>query len=54
MYYNENEYQGSWKKDRKNGFGIFYYKDKDERYEGEFLDGLRNCQGTYFYNNDDK
>ena len=39
----ENRYEGSWKKDKKNGPGKFYYLDKGQVYEGVWLDGVPKC-----------
>ena len=37
---NENRYEGSWKDDKKNGAGKFYYLDKGQLYEGVWHDDI--------------
>ncbi|EGR33418.1 morn domain repeat protein [Ichthyophthirius multifiliis] len=36
--------------EKKNGDGIFYYKNTD-KYIGDFINGMRNGFGKYFYSN---
>ncbi len=40
---NENRYEGSWKNDKKNGPGKFYYLDKGQVYEGVWHDDIPKC-----------
>ncbi|KAG6547033.1 hypothetical protein Mapa_011650 [Marchantia paleacea] len=43
---NGNVYQGHWIDDLKHGLGVFYYKDKESKYEGLWKDDVPVC-GTY-------
>ena len=50
---NGDEYFGQWNKDRKEGFGVYYFKEKDETqikhlYIGEFKNNMKYGQGFYF------
>jgi hypothetical protein len=40
-YLNGNIYEGDWKNDKKEGFGIFIYKTTNEKYVGEWINGER-------------
>jgi hypothetical protein len=40
-------YEGNFSRDLFNGVGKIVYKKKNETYEGEFLDGVINGNGTY-------
>lgn len=40
---NENRYEGSWKSDKKNGSGKFYYLDKGQIYDGVWVDDAARC-----------
>ncbi|OAE25740.1 hypothetical protein AXG93_4368s2000 [Marchantia polymorpha subsp. ruderalis] len=46
---NGNVYQGHWIDDLKHGLGVFYYKDKESKYEGLWKDDVPVC-GTYSRN----
>ena len=55
LFNNGDEYFGQWNKDRKEGFGIYYFKEseKDEVnvkhiYIGEFRNNIKYGQGLYF------
>ena len=39
----ENRYEGTWKDDKKNGPGKFFYLDKGQVYEGTWKDGVAKC-----------
>ena len=39
----ENRYEGSWKVDKKNGPGKFFYLDKGQVYEGVWVDDIPKC-----------
>ena len=51
-YHNGNRYEGYWKNDKKEGFGIYYFLNGD-RYEGEWKNNLREGIGIYYYSNGD-
>ena len=40
---NENRYEGSWKDDKKNGPGKFYYLTHGQIYEGVWNDDVAKC-----------
>lgn len=40
---NENRYEGSFKNDKKNGPGKFFYLDKGQLYEGVWADDIAKC-----------
>ena len=51
------EYNGEWKKGKRNGYGILILKlskNRMDKYEGEFKDGKRTGHGTYSFANGDK
>ena len=39
---------------KKSGFGIYEYKDINEKYEGNFEQGLKMGSGVYYFRNGDK
>jgi len=43
---NGDIYEGEWKDDQKNGYGIYIHANGDV-YEGEWRDGKRHGYGTY-------
>ena len=45
-----NKYEGTFKNDKKNGFGILYYQD-GTKYEGDFKEDLAEGKGKITYNN---
>lgn len=45
-----SKYEGSWYKDKRQGFGIAYYSDKSS-YHGTFKNDLREGNGTYRWPN---
>lgn len=49
---NGNKYNGEWKDDLKDGFGVFENIKTKEKYEGIFLKGYRR-KGKTFYKNGD-
>ena len=40
---NENRYEGSWRDDKKNGPGKFYYLTHGQLYEGVWNDDIAKC-----------
>ena len=52
-YYDGKKYEGEWKKDKKDGKGIFNYGN-DESYEGDFKNDLRSGYGVYTSSNGEK
>ena len=40
---NDNRYEGSWKNDKKNGPGKFYYLDRGQLYEGVWVEDIPKC-----------
>ena len=52
-YDNGDIYEGEFKNNLNEGYGIFYYYDGD-RYEGEFKNGKMEGYGIYYYSNGDK
>ena len=55
-YENGDEYFGQWNKDKKEGYGIYYFKDKNgenedslqQIYAGEFQNNQKSGEGIYF------
>ena len=45
---NSDRYEGQYKNDKKNGFGIYSWKDGTS-YEGEFLNDLKHGEGVVNY-----
>ena len=51
---NGDEYFGNWNKDKKEGYGIYYFKDEEneniikEIYIGEFKNNVKSGEGLYF------
>jgi hypothetical protein len=41
-------YEGEWKRDKKNGFGVEEINYDGERYEGNFVDGCRGGRGVSY------
>lgn len=39
----ENRYEGSWKNNKKNGPGKFFYLDRGQLYEGVWVDDIPKC-----------
>ena len=53
-YDNGDEYFGQWNKDKKEGYGIYYYKEPDvdeikQIYVGEFKNNIKSGEGIYFH-----
>jgi len=53
LYDNGDEYFGQWNSNKKEGFGIYYFNDKDKNlithlYIGEFEDNRKYGNGIYF------
>ena len=50
---NGDEYFGQWNKDKKEGYGIYFFKEEDsniikEIYIGEFKNNVKSGEGIYF------
>ena len=52
-YDNGDIYEGEFKNDLKEGYGIFYNSNGD-RYEGEWKNDLREGYGIYYYSDGDR
>ncbi len=53
-YENGDEYIGQWNKDKKEGYGIYFFKEKEgdeikQIYVGEFKNNLKSGEGIYFH-----
>ena len=55
LYDNGDEYFGQWNSDKKEGFGIYYFKEKEKdeskiyhMYIGEFKENIKSGEGVYF------
>ena len=53
IFDNGDEYFGQWNNDKKEGFGIYYFKEKEEEkikhiYIGEFKNNVKFGDGLYF------
>lgn len=55
LYDNGDEYFGQWHSDKKEGFGIYYFKENEKEeakvnhiYIGEFNNNFKNGEGFYF------
>ena len=51
-YSNGESYNGTFKKDKYNGFGVYHYHDGSV-YEGNFENNVKSGQGTYTWPNGD-
>ena len=47
-------YEGNFKNDKFNGYGILYYPSGEKQVEGNFINDLVNGQGNYFWENGSK
>ena len=50
IYENLDKYEGEFKDDKMNGYGIYTFVD-GEQYKGEFKDDNMNGQGVLTYQN---
>ena len=48
---NDTIYIGNYKDDKKNGFGIFYWRKKNEAYVGFFKNGNQSGFGKFLFDN---
>lgn len=53
-YENGDEYFGQWNKDKKEGYGIYYFKESSgdgikDIYVGEFKNNAKSGEGIYFH-----
>lgn len=46
MFSNNDIYIGSWRNDKKNGYGVFL-KDNKDIFEGIWVDDLKEGPGSY-------
>ena len=49
---NENRYEGSWKNDKKNGPGKYYYLDTGQLFQGVWVDDIAKCGTMEDFNRD--
>jgi len=49
---NGNRYEGSWNNGVKNGQGKFFYLDKGQVYEGQWVDDMAKCGQMRDWNHD--
>ncbi len=47
-------YEGEFSDNKMHGYGILSLLDDDERYEGEFVDGIPTGEATYYFSNGDR
>ena len=51
IFDNGDEYFGQWNKDKKEGYGIYYFSDPEcikQIYVGEFKNNMKSGEGIYF------
>lgn len=48
-YPSGNEYEGSWKADKKEGRGMMSWFSSHEKYDGEWKKDVPEGVGTYFW-----
>ena len=54
LFENGDEYFGTWNKDKKEGYGIYFFKEDDNEniikqiYIGEFKNNVKSGEGLYF------
>jgi len=54
QFENKDEYFGQWNKDKKEGYGIYYFNEKENTnlikqiYIGEFKNNVKSGEGIYF------
>ncbi len=58
-YYDGRRYEGDYKNNKRNGYGVMIYQDggkysEGSRYEGNWVDDKRNGQGVMIYLNDSR
>ena len=51
--YNNGRYEGQFRNGKREGKGIYYYKN-GEKYDGECKNGLKEGKGIYYFNNGNK
>ena len=58
IFANGDRYQGAWKEGKKHGPGIYLYladnEFKGDTYVGEYMDDIKNGQGTYIWKDGSK
>lgn len=50
---NENRYEGSWRDDKKNGPGKFFYLTTGQIYEGVWNNDIAKCGSMKDFNRDE-
>ena len=48
-YANGNIFEGIWKNDKKEGYGVYSYLTTGEKYEGDWMQGEKHGQGTFHF-----
>ena len=51
---NGDTYEGDWKEDKREGFGIQFYKKSGHKYEGMWKNGNIHGHGTFNYGKNTK
>lgn len=49
LYLSGNTYQGGWKEDKKNGFGVMHWFNLRERYSGHWLEDKQSGFGEHVW-----
>ena len=52
-YFSGERYEGELKNGKREGKGVFYFKDRS-RYEGNWKNGVKEGKGTYYYSDGKK
>merc|ERR1712038_673569 len=50
---NGDWYQGQWKSGLRHGQGLYVWKEKNEKYEGSWVEGVKDGAGKFSYANGD-
>ena len=48
-YSNGDKYEGEWKRGKREGKGIFYYKQNKKKYDGEWKNDEKEGKGILYY-----
>ena len=49
VYESQNEYEGTWKENKKDGKGVMNWFNAHEKYIGEWKDDQPEGYGEYFW-----